>query len=261
MDSNKFESNAQERFYMTENNSETEHLIDNPNQLTGEHVGTVYGDNDWSIDSDSKKDQKISYSNLRVRQLNNLRSATAPRDRKLDKTLELPREARLGKALPPVKVEQRDGSTPRPWHRLWARVIDGFVLAFIGALPPFVTGFVFGVLGAREGAEIALLLSYLVALPMVLLYEPFCICLYGTTVGKSLFKIHIWDARTGSNLTFGKSVQRYLWMLWYSGNMLTVVPIVGLFSPFVGHIMQYKKLMRDKVTRYDERLYIKYTHG
>jgi uncharacterized RDD family membrane protein YckC len=221
----------------------------------------------------TEEEQKNTYSRLKTRQLQTLRSATAPRDSALDKTVSLPREERLGKPLPPLPEERlvttqipiraTDPSKqiPRPWHRVWARFLDNITISFIAAVPPAAVKVAYAAFGVEHGAELGVALTALAAVICGLLYEPFMLSMFGTTLGKGAFKIRISDQRTGQYLSFGRAIQRMLWLMWYTGQFLFWIPLLGSFAPLIGTIMQYKKLLRDKITSYDERMRIRVEHG
>jgi hypothetical protein len=217
--------------------------------------------------------EKISNSHLKLRALSTLRNATTPRDPNLDKTKDLPRDERLGKPLPPdvnstASISQTSQIAldatrlqPHPWHRLFARWLDGFVLSFIIAVPPFFVRIAYGILGVEHGAEIGVALTMVLSFMAAILYEPMMISMFGTTLGKAMLGIKLRDQLTGEYLSFGRAWARMWWVAWYSGNILSIIPLVGIFAPIVGHLMQYQKLTRDKITSYDDRLKVRYLHG
>jgi uncharacterized RDD family membrane protein YckC len=220
---------------------------------------------------------KPTNSHLRLQALSTLRNATTPRDVNLDKTRNLPREERLGKPLPPpppppektsqqlVKIApwQADPAKvqPHPWHRFFARIIDSVVTAFIIAVPPFFVQIAYAMLNVERGAIIGVAVTTVLSVIAGLIYEPAMLTMFGTTLGKAMFKIKVREQLTGENLSFGRACIRLLWVAWYSGNLLTLIPLVGTIAPIVGHIMQYKKLVNEKITSYDERMKVRYEHG
>lgn len=219
---------------------------------------------------------KASKSHQRLRALLTLRTTTAPRDSKLEKTMDLPREQRLGEVTPMTPEEiaavaKASGSfaliadtrtTPHPWHRFAARTIDFFVCVFITAVPPFFVSIAYSICNVPESISVfGVALTGLLAVITSIVYEPLMLSMWGTTLGKSIFNIKVREQRTGEYLTFVRAFQRMLWVAWYSGKILSIVPFVGIVAPVIGHLMQYKKLIRDKITSYDERMRIRYEHN
>lgn len=225
------------------------------------------------MNSDNSDTNETTTTQQKLRALSTLRNATAPRDAKLERTITLTREERLGEPLPalPPDLHQTPNSTfpavaastePHPWHRYFARLIDFLVILLILYATPLVIALSYGAMRMEKAQAVGgLWLTVLVCSIFALIYEPAMLCMFGSTIGKALFKIRIVDQRTGENLTFWRAVLRWWMVAWYSGNLLQIIPIVGFIAPVVGHIMQYKKLTADKITSYDERLRVRCEHG
>ena len=233
--------------------------------------------NDTMSDALAEAALKASKSHQRLRALSTLRNNTAPRDSKLEKTVDLPREQRLGE-VKPISAEElatfakasgthaflatTEKTKPHPWHRLFARTIDWFVSAFITCVPPFFVSIAYQMCNVPASISgVGVVVTYVFSIIAAILYEPLMLSMWGTTLGKAMFNIKVREQRTGEYLTFGRAFKRMLWMWWYSGQVLSLVPVVGVIAPIVGYIMQYKKLVEDKITSYDDRMKVRYEHG
>lgn len=207
----------------------------------------------------------------RAKQLASLRTSTAPKDASLDKSASLPREERLGKPLPPPEKVCAITAThaidsnrlvPHPWHRYFARFIDNILLGAVAGAGMVLIKVSAHMAGPeRLTTLLGTCVAYGALLIAILLLEPVLLTVFGRTPGKLLFGIRVVDATTGDNLTFGKAVRRCLWLLWYCGQILTIIPVVGMVAPIIGMYMQFTKLNTQGITSYDHRIGARVQHG
>lgn len=140
----------------------------------------------------------------------------------------------------PAPALAAKGAQVRPWVRYWARMLD--VLVF--SLP---SGVVIGVFwpeliaSSDPGSDWALGLIILLVWAFV---EPLCLSVFGTTPGKTLFRISL-RLRSGQKLDYSAALARSL-KVWLRG-MGMGLPLVSLFTL----IRAYGKLKRGGSTSWD----------
>lgn len=249
--------------YVSDINEQTE-------VLTGESLTTETTDITCGAEQEqTQQPMRAHTSSTRTKSLASLRNATTPRDKELEKVASLPREERLGKPLPPeqrlvsIAGEPADPKklAPHPWHRFWARFIDGAITltllqATLFALKVFIAMMHFN----KIVTGVTSLAGVLIVAMLYLCYHPFMLSMFGASLGKMLFGIRVSDDLTGGKLTFGQAVRRELWLIWYCGQIWGLVPMVGNIVMLLCINAQYKRLVMQKITAYDERVGVRYEH-
>ncbi len=104
-----------------------------------------------------------------------------------------------------------------PWRRFWARDLD--YLACSTAMGILLRGFV------MRG-----ILQPILTLTAIVLLEPLCLSLFGTTLGKAVFGIRVTDVE-GGRLRFDRGIER-TWMVLWEG--------MALNMPFISWYFLYK---------------------
>lgn len=111
----------------------------------------------------------------------------------------------------------------RPWSRYFARVIDFYLLGFIFAI----------VLIALKVPQPSDLPLYVVAWPILIVYETIMIGTWGATVGKKVMGVHVLSKNYGG-LSFSKSIRRsfYVWMngYWFGLPLILLYPNIKCYN-------------------------------
>jgi RDD family protein/uncharacterized protein DUF4339 len=141
------------------------------------------------------------------------------------------------------RSRERD-STPHPWHRWFARLLDLYMLAL-------VAGIILGIVGSVPSGD----LVWAILSPAFLaLVEPFFLSKFGSTPGKKLLNIRVTEP-SGARLTLSRAFARS-WKTWSVG-MGFGIPLVTLFTL----ANQHSHLKRDGVATYDATLGTRVSHG
>lgn len=137
---------------------------------------------------------------------------------------------------------------PRPWIRFIARQIDGLVLGMpVGIIIGFVSASTDSGAGLLE--ENPLLRLVVMVLPLIFV-EAAMLSSWGTTPGKKLFGIAVYDDR-GKRPTFGIALARTV-LVWWRGLALGI-PLVAIFT--MNHA--YSVLVKTGKTSWDRDLHLK----
>jgi hypothetical protein len=156
-----------------------------------------------------------------------------------------PSAARVAVPDPESIDESEWSSTPRPWIRYFARMLDiscgglvlGFTLGWI--IPPeLLTNTIFNSVAATM---------------LTMLLEPVLLSTWGWTPGKSLLCVRVRDAG-GGLLTTSKGYARS-WAVAFGGLGLGI-PLVSFLTLLVG----YNRLTKRGITTWDEKGQLKVTH-
>jgi len=125
---------------------------------------------------------------------------------------------------------------PRPWIRLWARVLDLiFAIAFFGIFFGFLYPDILSMSDTKTG--------YLI-FAIAFFGEVFCVSKFGTTPGKKFFKISL-THKSGKPINFLDALNR-TWLVIFRG--------LALYLPFIYIIsgcIAYKNLMKNGKTTWD----------
>jgi uncharacterized RDD family membrane protein YckC len=147
----------------------------------------------------------------------------------------------------PSPAEAVADSTPRPWLRWAARLIDfGCFCVVLGVAGELVSPGV-----ALRVNEYAL---NILALALMVPVEAMVLSGFGTTPGKALLRIKVANA-DGSRLDFGTAFNRSF-QVWMRGLALGI-PIVMLFTMAFG----YNRLTSTGSTHWDQALGLSVTHS
>ncbi|MEK8127096.1 RDD family protein [Paenibacillus filicis] len=138
-------------------------------------------------------------------------------------------------------------SPPRPWVRFWARTLDYYTFVFVLGL---IWEFMFP--GFLEQIR-SILLSLLYAL-VWLIVEGLFLTLFGTTLGKWIFGISIFN-ENGERLTPVQSFRRSL-LVWWRGTGIGI-GLPKLIAAILGH----SRLVREGITTWDRDMELVVVHG
>jgi uncharacterized RDD family membrane protein YckC len=133
----------------------------------------------------------------------------------------------------------------RPWIRFWARFIDTIIFELLLFLP-FILILML---------DIGINLDFLDEIPNIItgillgfiyiFIEPIFFSIWGTTMGKALFKIQVRHT-DGKKLSYTDSLKR-TFLVWFLGQGMGF-PIVGLIT----NIVAFNKLKDKGITSWDE---------
>ena len=137
-------------------------------------------------------------------------------------------------------------TSPRPWHRWFARLIDLWCTAIL-------LGVVLGATGHAALAENQIGFTMMSALLLVGL-ESLLLASIGNTLGKALLNIRVTE-HDGRGLTALRALRRAL-NVWLSGEALGF-PIANLITMS----RQHQELKRNGITTYDDAGSYMVTHG
>tara|TARA_R100000789_G_scaffold42444_1_gene44022 strand:+ start:28 stop:762 length:735 start_codon:yes stop_codon:yes gene_type:complete len=134
-------------------------------------------------------------------------------------------------------------SDQRPWTRYYARVIDSLFLGLMA-------GVIF--MWLRVSSPDSILL-YILAWPIIVVYETIVIGIFGTTVGKKIMGVRVCDGY-GNPVGIDRSLKRSL-SVWVSGFWLGI-PIICIYpmDKAEGHINKYK------ISKWDKKLGLHVEH-
>lgn len=118
-----------------------------------------------------------------------------------------------------ARREDNGSTTPRPWLRYWAKLVDVWLWII-------VLGFLCGVVFPRWSVETNESLVGFILLLCTVPIHALLLSVFGTTVGKALFNIKV--THKGQKLTFGQAVGREA--LVYVKGFGLGIPIVALFT-------------------------------
>ena len=137
-----------------------------------------------------------------------------------------------------------------PWRRYFARIFDIYVFAMLGS---FGIGLLFPSLfdNSDQKQNDAVLNIALVAAYVP--FEAFCLYAFGTTIGKSLYKIKL--MKVGRSITLYDGLRR-AFAVWLKG-MGAGIPIVTLFTL----ISAYNTLKSRGATSWDAQYDWRVSHG
>lgn len=143
-------------------------------------------------------------------------------------------------------LSQMLADTPHPWIRYFARfydiVLSGFILGILAGFiyPPLldINATVFG----------------FISLFFWVFVEAFCLSTWGTTPGKSLFKIKIFYSHA-NKFTFSAALNRSF-QVWF-GALGLGIPIISLITLITTH----NRLTKNGRTAYDENVGCVVKHG
>lgn len=127
-------------------------------------------------------------------------------------------------ASPRVQRDQGRSTTPRPWIRFWAKLVDVWLWVI-------VLGLLVGLLFPRWSAETNETLVGLILLACTVPIHALLLSTSGTTVGKALFNIKV--THNGRKLTFGQALGREV--LVYLRGFGLGIPIVSLFTQIAAY--------------------------
>lgn len=127
--------------------------------------------------------------------------------------------------------------TPRPWVRLWARLLDVYIFAI-------ACGLLIELIDPQKLQKInQFALGIILAFAWIFV-ESLLLSSFGTTFGKSLFKIKI-TLKNSSVITYSEALSRSM-KVWLRG-MGAGIPLVSLIT----HIVAYIRLTDNGTTSWD----------
>ena len=119
-----------------------------------------------------------------------------------------------------------------PWRRYFARTLD-FILCEQLLLTPIMLIFRPNVDLSGFGVSVALIVG---TMALMLLLEPLCLHLFGTTPGKALLGLHV-ERPDGGRLGLGEAARRTFDVLTYG---------LGFYVPILSQVMLIKSWLRHK---------------
>ena len=141
-------------------------------------------------------------------------------------------ELECGMALPGEDAEPK---LICPWRRYFARTLD-FVLCEMLLLTPIMLLFRPNVELSGFGVSVALIAG---AMLLMLLLEPLCLHLFGTTPGKALLGLYI-ERPDGGRLSYGEAARRTLDVLTYG---------LGFHVPILSQVLLIRCWLRHREGR------------
>jgi len=138
-------------------------------------------------------------------------------------------------------------TTPRPWHRWFARIVDVYLAIILAA-------FVMGAIGGAESVPTNDFAWALIGPALVFLTEPFLLRWFGATPGKGLLNVKVTEP-DGTPLSVERSWSRSF-QSWTAG-LGVGFPLVSLFTL----LNQHSELKKNGSTTYDRRLNVRVSHG
>jgi hypothetical protein len=136
-----------------------------------------------------------------------------------------------------------------PWRRYFARILDLYIWVILGS---FGIGLMFPGLFENSYKQNDVLLN-LIMVAVYIPVEAFCLYAFGTTVGKSLYKINI--KMEGGSITMIDGFRRAFAV--YARGMGAGIPIVALFTL----ISAYNTLKSKGITSWDAQYHWIVAHG
>ncbi len=164
--------------------------------------------------------------------------------------------------LKTLKSQQAWTICPRPWHRLFARLLDNSIYSI-----PYVTscGILYMILNSihkidRHDAAfiIAMILTLLSPLPFII--ESFLLGIFGNTPGKLLFNSQV-VTESGEKLTILQALQRTGAVWIRGGTLVACVPVIGFLGFLALGIYQYTQLVSQGIVSWDRNQSLLYQHG
>lgn len=123
---------------------------------------------------------------------------------------------------------QAEGAQIRPWVRYWSRMLDVMLFSLpLGA----VLGFLWPDVVASSGPASDWVLGFIIFLAWAFV-EPLCLSVFGTTPGKTLFRITL-RLRNGQRIDYSTALARSL-KVWLRG-MGMGLPLVSLVTLIIAH--------------------------
>lgn len=134
---------------------------------------------------------------------------------------------------------------PKPWHRLYARMIDYGIYTMSLTVGVYLLALYFpfnDILLAFVGFVMLGVWRFGFWLP----FEAFCISKYGTTVGKWLLNIQVLNQER-QHLTYLQALKRGA--AAYINGQFLLVPVLTLIS----HFLSYTQLKKEHTTSWDKK--------
>ncbi len=128
-----------------------------------------------------------------------------------------------------------------PWRRFWARTVDQGICGLFW----IILSMVFLYIPTSSMGVAGKILDTAASLFLMLLLEPVCLMIFGTTPGKGIFGIQV-TADDGSRLTYGQGLRRTWGVIWRG--MGFSIPIVSL----VCGNWSYKRCADREIQPWDE---------
>ena len=148
--------------------------------------------------------------------------------------------------VPRAQGDAVRSTTPRPWLRFWAKMVDVWLSAIVLAL-------LFSVLFPQWTMETNETLFGLILLACTVPIHALLISVFGTTAGKALFNIQV--THKGQKLYFGQAFRREA-MVYVRGFGLGI-PIISLIT----HIVAFNDLTENGSSSWDRDSGNIVTHG
>jgi len=167
-------------------------------------------------------------------------------------------------ALYPATSSKTWTLRPRPWDRMFARLIDTAFNLLVGCIVAYIGVFFLQVLGFWHhnpflNAQNRLFL-WCIFLVSTFLIEPILLSRFGTTPGKACLCIKVRNAVSGGKISFTKALRRTAAMIFRTGGLVFFIPVVNGFVIALFCWYQQNRLIKKGITTWDRDLNIYYRH-
>ncbi len=153
--------------------------------------------------------------------------------------------------FPAPQPSKQQQFAPRPWVRYFAKMTDLFAYGIICLV-------IMVFISPGTHALASPVISSVILTASALIMESLCLACFGTTLGKRLFNISMYDTRDHSNpflYNLGKALHRNA-LIWIRGLGLGI-PILW----FIPMLLNYRQLMKRGSTYWDTKLGVTVTYG